>query len=157
MSATTEPIPPPFTFVLEYMGSAMVIKSVRPASYFIFDDQPPYGSTDRNVQTWLLASLDPSILGSEQTVVDGEGKEAEVLPQADMKVPRSKRKYRCRVCKADGHGKCTCKLVKPTAMAFNVTTTFLLCRRWDRSKFGSTRVTHARNESEARVTHGSYK
>lgn len=82
----------------------------------IFDDQPPYGSTDRNVQTWLLASLDPSILGSEQTIVDGEGKEAEVLPQADMKVPRSKRKYRCRVCKADGHGKCTCKLVKPTAM-----------------------------------------
>ncbi|KAK9217818.1 hypothetical protein WN943_006448 [Citrus x changshan-huyou] len=116
MAAATEPNPPPFTFFLEYMGSAMVIKTVRPASYIMFDDQPAFGCPERNVQGPLLASPDLSILASERTIVHEEGKIAAEYPQADTKVQRSKRKYRCRVCKTDGHGKRTCKLVQPTAL-----------------------------------------
>lgn len=82
----------------------------------MFDDQPAFGCLERNVQGPLLASPDLSILASERTVVHEEGKIAAEYPQADTKVQRSKRKYRCRVCKADGHGKRTCKLVQPTAL-----------------------------------------
>lgn len=189
MAAATEPNPPPFTFVLEYMGSAMVIKTVRPASYSIlrlcniaalvlqqkdspvvhnfqpkavlpwagrainvnsdevlhkilqvcmrkdqfilhvavmFGEQPAFGCPERNVQGPLFASPNPSIVANKPTVVHEEGKTAAELPEADTTVQRSKRKYRCRVCKADGHGKRTCKLVQPTALVGPFTKNFVV-------------------------------
>lgn len=177
MASATDSNPPPFTFVLEYMASAMVIKSIRPMSYSIirlcniaalvlqkkespvihnfhpkavlpwvgrvidvdtdemlnkiiraciskgqynlhlavmFSDQPPYGGTDRHVFTRLLASRDEVTMGSEHTIVDAEGKAAKELAQPNSDGVHVKRRYRCSVCKADGHGKRTCKIVKPT-------------------------------------------
>ncbi|KAK9225450.1 hypothetical protein WN943_010492 [Citrus x changshan-huyou] len=135
MAAATEPNPPPFTFVLEYMGSAMVIKTVRPASYsilrlcniaaLVLQQKDSLSSTISNPKLFSRGPVGQSMLTqtrcciryyNERIVVHEEGKTVAEHPQADTKVQRSKRKYRCRVCKTDGHGKRTCKLVQPTAL-----------------------------------------
>lgn len=87
----------------------------------MFDDQPSYGGTDRHVLTRLLASRDEVTMGSEHTIVDAGGKAAKEPEQPSSDGVRIKRRYRCRVCKADGHGKRTCKIVKqtPTMGPFN--------------------------------------
>ncbi|KAK9222020.1 hypothetical protein WN944_010451 [Citrus x changshan-huyou] len=75
MASATQTNPPLFTFVLEYMALAMVIEAVRPASYIMFDDQPPYNHTDQHVLTRLLAFDDELTVGRdvmEQLVDDAK-------------------------------------------------------------------------------------
>ncbi|GAY64416.1 hypothetical protein CUMW_233410 [Citrus unshiu] len=175
MATVTPTTPPPFTFVLEYMGSAMMIKSIRPMHYTLlrlcniaalvlqtrespavhyfhpkvvlsWDGRMVDVNTDDALKTIIRLSIKGccslhvvvrfSVNGAHSPTLGPPSKlchTREDVPVVRDAVGHSdqnpaattavqpiiplvgvKRRYRCTVCKADGHGKRTCKLVNPT-------------------------------------------
>ncbi|KAK9225581.1 hypothetical protein WN943_010623 [Citrus x changshan-huyou] len=50
----------------------------------------------------------------EQLVDDAKAKGPQQLRQPPSQVVGTKCRYKCKVCKGKGHGKRTCKIIKPT-------------------------------------------
>lgn len=81
----------------------------------LFDNQHPFRNIDRHVLMRLIATANdvPMEGDAMDDKADHEAtRGAKQSTEATGKVVCMKCKYRCKVCKAEGHGKRTCKLIK---------------------------------------------